>query len=346
MNRKVFQGLLVILFFVLGVISGDSVAGFVFWFFSGIIVLVNGADYLVNGASNLASNLRVPPLIIGLTIVAFGTSLSELAVSAIASYSGNVGISIGNVVGSNILNIALVLGITAIIYPLKVRSSTIKKETPFMIISAVVMIILCFNFLDFSPNPFVIGRIDGLLMFLVFIGFIYYLLKTTKREKKFHIPFIGNKHEHTWKLIIIIILGLAGILVGAQLLIQSSVGIARIYGISEIIIGLTIVALGTSLPELATNVSAALKKHADIAVGNIVGSNISNTLLVLGVAAMIRPIPVDLTFITFDIAAMMIISLVLMVFIITKKKISRIEGIALVLFYAVYAGYLGISILV
>ncbi|MBN2042457.1 MAG: calcium/sodium antiporter [Candidatus Aenigmarchaeota archaeon] len=345
MNSKGIQGFLVVLLFALGIFFNATTAGFVFWFLSGLIVLVNGADYLVNGASNLASNLRVPPLIIGLTIVAFGTSLSELAVSAIASFYGNVGISVGNVVGSNILNIGLVLGITAIIYPLKVQNSTVKKETPFMILSGVIMIILCLNFLDFTPGLFVIGRIDGLMMFAIFIGFIYYLIKTTKRKKDFpiHLP---RKHEKTWRLILLIIFGLAGILIGAQLLIQSSVGIARIYGISELIIGLTIVALGTSLPELATNISAALKKQHDIAVGNIVGSNISNTLLVLGVAAMIRPIPVDLSFMTLDITVMMVISLILMLFIFTKRELSRTEGIALVLFYAIYASYLMFSVMV
>ncbi len=328
-----------------GFLLYGSPVGFSLLFVSGIIVLVNGADYLIDGASGAASRLRVSPLLIGLTIVAFGTSFSEVVVSAMASFFGNSGISIGNVVGSNILNIALVLGITAIIYPLAVRKSTIRIETPFMIISGLVMIFLCFNFLDFSPLPFVLGRIDGIIMLLMFTGFIYYVVKKAKEGRETFVPVPGVKKGKTWKLAAMLVLGLAGIFIGAQLIIDSSVGLAGAFGISETIIGLTIVALGTSLPELATNTAAALKRRADIAVGNIVGSNISNTLLVLGIASLIRPIPVNLSFVIFDMAAMMMLFFILMVFIATGKKLSRREGIALIVFYAIYAAYLVFSLL-
>lgn len=345
MHPKTIQLLTFIILFTVGLLAIPNPVNFGIIFIPGLIILVNGADYLVDSASKLAKKFGISPLIIGLTIVAFGTSFSELAVSTLASFFGSPGISIGNVIGSNILNIALILGITALIYPLSVKSSTIKRETPFMILAGIFMIILSLNFLDFTGDQFVIGRIDGLILILLFVGFIFYLFRTAKKQRRRKKKPGKKVKENTLRLIAVIVLGFAGILLGAQMLIYSSVGIAAYFGISETIIGLTIVAIGTSLPELATNIAAALKKEADIAVGNIVGSNISNTLLVLGAAALINPIPVAMGMIMLDMAAMMILFILLMVLITTGQKLEKKEGIVLLTFYLVYAGYLVISVM-
>ncbi|MDD5103849.1 MAG: calcium/sodium antiporter [Candidatus Peribacteraceae bacterium] len=255
----------------------------------GFVLLVKGADWLVDGASAIAKRFGISDLAIGLTIVAFGTSAPELIVNIVASAQGNSDIAIGNVLGSNIANILLILGVSAMIAPVVVQRSTVRKEIPFSLLAAVLLFVMANDALVDGYTHSELSRSDGLALLGFFILFLAYTAGLKLESSKGLSD--GKKPPSAPISFLLILLGLVGLVAGGKLTVDSAVVIARSLGMSEALIGLTIIAVGTSLPELATSAVAAMKKKADIAVGNIVGSNIFNIFLILGVSATIRPLP-------------------------------------------------------
>jgi len=303
----------------------------------GLAVLIKGADWLVSGASALAKKYHVSDLVIGLTIVAFGTSAPELVVNVIASSQNFNDIVLGNVLGSNIANLFLILGITGIIYPLVVQSSTTWKEIPLSLLAVVILFLLANNFFILD-NP-VISRLDGLFLFLMFGLFMFYVYRLTKTDKT---PVeVEVNVMSSFKMITLIVIGLAGLILGGRLVVNNAVEIATILGLSEKIIGFTIVAIGTSLPELATSVVAALKKNTNIAVGNIIGSNIFNIFLVIATSAVVSPVTFNPVF-NIDIYLLAGGTLFLFIAMFTggKKKLDRWEATILLLIYLGYTAML------
>lgn len=306
---------------------------------AGIALVMIGANGLVDGASSIAKKFKISNLVIGLTVVAFGTSTPELAVSLLSSLNGNTDIAIGNVVGSNILNIFLILGISSLIYPIVVHSNTIWKEIPMSLLAIIILIVTANEvFLDGSGIS-QITRSDAIILLSFFIIFMYYSFgvarKTTEHTET------DVKEMAVTKSIIFIVFGLIGLYFGGQFIVESAIKIAKSFNISESVIGLTIVAGGTSIPELATSVVASYKKNSDIAVGNVVGSNIFNVFFILGVCGLITPLPLgNITMV--DLLVALLASLLLFLFCFTFKgrKINRVEGIVFLLIYMVYTYYL------
>lgn len=254
----------------------------------GLLLLVKGADWLVDGASSLAARLGVAPIVIGLTIVAFGTSMPELVVNLFASWSGNTDIAIGNVVGSNIVNILLILGIAGCICPLAVKSNTVWKEVPMALLAMVLVWVMANDVLVAGNGPDRLDRIDGLVLIAFFIIFLYYTFGISKVDAGTAEEVAKHSVPRSW---VLSLGGIAALAVGGKFAVEGAVIIAESLGVSERVIGLTIVAIGTSLPELLTSAMAAYRKNADIAVGNVVGSNIFNVFWILGVSSTIRPLP-------------------------------------------------------
>ena len=290
----------------------------------GFTMLIKGADWFVDGASGIATKFGIPQLVIGLTIVAMGTSAPEAAVSISAAIGGSADITIGNIVGSNILNIFIILGISAVITTLAVASSTIKYETPFMILVTILLLVLG---LDGT-----IGLIDGIILIAAFIAYLTYLFIMAKKNKEDQPE---AKQMAIWKAILLTIIGLALIILGSNVTVDAATAIATAFGVSERFIGLTIVALGTSLPELFTSVSAARKHNADIAIGNIVGSNIFNILFVVGISSVIVPVPFASNFI-FDTIVAIVAAALLLVCCLKTKSLKRPAGILMLICYAAY----------
>ena len=301
----------------------------------GFGLLIKGADFLVLGSSSLARRFNIPELIIGLTIVAFGTSAPELVVSIVASLKGLNDITFGNIIGSNIFNLLFILGISALFLPIKVQHSTIVKEVPYSVIAALVLFILANDHLYSENRPNRIGTVDGLIMLSFFLFFLFYIFRNMKNDNQEII--IDPKAYSLWKTLLLIILGLTGLVIGGRMSVNNAVDIAKHLNISERIIGLTIVAIGTSLPELATSAVAAYRKNSDIAVGNVVGSNIFNIFFVLPVSALIHPLPYQLTFNT-DITVLIAGTVILLFFTYSGKKavIERWEGLLLALGFIGY----------
>jgi cation:H+ antiporter len=307
--------------------------------FAGFVALIFGADKLVDAASSLAKKLGIPSIVIGLTIVAFGTSAPELVVNVFAAVNNSTEMVLGNVLGSNIFNVLAILGISSIIYPLTVKRNTTWLEIPLSLLAAVAVLFIANDmFLDSAVSN-LISRSDGLLLLLFFSIFLVYNLMIAKG---------GNDDEETetkdytyLKAILFIALGMGGLILGGRLIVTSAVGIAQAFGLSERIIGLTIVSVGTSLPELATSVAAVRKKNVDIAIGNVVGSNIFNIFLILGVSTIITPLHVSASSFT-DIIVNIGAGLLLFIFIFVGKgrQLARWEGIVFVLLYLAYLGLL------
>ncbi|MBU4486650.1 MAG: calcium/sodium antiporter [Candidatus Delongbacteria bacterium] len=301
----------------------------------GFIPLIYGADLLVDSASSLAKKFNIPNIVIGLTIVAFGTSAPELIVNIFASVDHNSDIVLGNIVGSNIFNILGILGISAIIYPLSVKTNTTWIEIPLCLLSAVILLVIANDqFLD-NSNSSMIARIDGIILLAFFVIFIVYNIQMMKTGSFDEV--VPVKSYSISKAILLIILGLIGLVIGGKIIVFYATKFAVELGISQRIIALTIVSLGTSLPELATSAVAAKKKNVDIAIGNIVGSNIFNAFYVLGTSAVIYPVlPQAMS--NFDLMVNVVASLVLFVFIFTGKdrKIDKLEGYILLSLYIIY----------
>lgn len=316
---------------------------------AGILALVAGGELLVRGAVSIAVRFRISTLVVGMTIVSFGTSLPELLVSLKAMMSGHPGIAIGNVVGSNIANIALVLGITAMIFPIKVSRNSYVIDWPVLMLST--LMVFGFMWLNYDPlmsGDFVtsINWMNGLVMVSVLVGFSYFLIwKSRKTNKAKHLEMETEPEapkNSMVKDVIFILVGSIGLSYGAHLLVEGTVGLASVLGISDYIISVTIVAFGTSLPELMTSVVAAFKKHSDLSVGNLIGSNIFNILGILGITSFFKTIPISNLVYTVDMWWVIAIALLALPMMITRKRISKIEGLILFLCYCLYI-YLTVS---
>lgn len=292
----------------------------------GFVMLMKGADWFVEGASQIADRLGIPQLVIGLTIVAMGTSLPEAAVSISAAIQGSAEITIGNVVGSNIMNVLVILGLTAVVCVIPVQKSTVRYEIPFMILITAVL-----AGLGLADNQ--VSRPEGLILWAFMILYLFYLLRMAKNGTGGEEA--GGKKRPIWLLILMVLVGAAMIVFGSDITVDAATAIAKIFGMSERFIGLTIVAFGTSLPELVTSVTAALKGKTDIAVGNIVGSNIFNILFVVGTTALITPVAYNSVFLVDSIIAVAA-ALFLFLCVFRNKKLGRLGGI---LMLAAYAGY-------
>lgn len=305
---------------------------------AGFVLLTAGANLLIKGAAGLAARLNVSDLVIGLTVVAFGTSMPEMVVNMVAAVRGNTEIAITNVLGSNSFNTYVILGLAALFYPLPAQKSTIRTEIPMSLFAALAVLVLGSG-LFFYP---VIGlsRTDGVLLMVCFAGFMIYILRLAKQGKA-PLPEEGYVPIPIGKAILFVLAGLAALALGAEMIVRSAIRMATSWGVSEAVVGVTIVALGTSLPELATSVVAAYRKSSDIAVGNIIGSNIFNVFLVLGISSVIRPLPAYGNLVT-DAAVAATGSLMLLVFLGTGKKrtLNRTHGILLLLVYAVYLAWI------
>lgn len=309
----------------------------IFFIIVGFALLVLGADWLVNGASSIAKKFHIPEIIIGLTIVSIGTSMPELFVSTTSALEGLSDMSIGNVVGSNLCNLLLILGLSTIIKPVKFQKETRLFEIPMCLIFTVIFIVLC-------NTGGTINKVEAVLLLLLFLLFITYTIfmakKQSSQEKQEEVK-TQKKLLTILKDILWIILGVIGLKIGGDLAVDNAVNIANYFGVSEKIIGLTILAVGTSLPELVTSVTAAIKGNSDIAIGNIIGSNIFNMLLIIGVAAFINPISYNFSY-NMDLIVLVVATLILALFpvIPPKNEMSRANGIIYFLMYVGYIGYL------
>jgi cation:H+ antiporter len=309
----------------------------------GLIALVGGAELLVKGAATIATRLGIAPVVVGLTVVAFGTSAPEFAVSIGASLSNNTDMSLGNVVGSNTANVLLILGMSATVSGLVVTQQIVRIDIPIMVLVSVVVYLLALN------NS--IGRVEGALMFASLLVYIAWLVRNARKESKVVLEEYDQSVEELeddvidrpmWVLVLLIAAGLAALVLGSNLLVSSATDVAEWFGVSDLIIGLTVVAIGTSLPELATSVLAAMRGQRDIAVGNVLGSNLFNLLGVLGLAGVLAPagIPVSQEALSLDLPVMLVSALVLVPICWNGFMIKRWEGFLLMAYYFAYIAYL------
>ena len=307
----------------------------IFLLILGFVFLIKGADIFVDGASSTAQNFKVSKMLIGLTIIAFGTSAPEFAVSMSALASGSTDMVLGNVIGSCITNSLLILGIAAIINPIKVKQNTVKKELPLCLLfsTALVVLFLDTKLADGVSNQ--ITRADGIIILLFFSIFLYYLISLTKHKKAS--IFEEKPKFKLWKSLLFVVVGLIGIIIGSDLVVDNAIEIAKVLGLSERLIALTIIAIGTSLPELVTTIVSAKKGEQDLLLGNIIGSNIFNICVVLGIPVIIYGTLTPASFLLIDLVMLILSSLMLFIFAETKHTITRMQGfIMLVAFIAYY----------
>lgn len=306
----------------------------------GFVLLIKGADFFVEGSSSVAKKFNVPSLIIGMTIVAMGTSLPELAVSVTASITGNNTLAVSNVSGSNIFNLMVVCGACALFAPLTIEKNTLMKEFPFSIVCAGLLVVLGFIGMK-------LGRVDGIILLVIFVAYLFWMIYSAKKARSEGDKFETEEEEMAeeikilpmWKCLLYIVGGMIAIKFGGDFVVNGASSIAAGFGLSQTLIGLTIVALGTSLPELVTSIVAARKNEVDMAVGNAVGSNIFNILMVLGISSAISPVALIRENII-DIVLLMVFSVMVWIFAGTRKKIERKEGIIMVVVYLVYCAYI------
>ena len=313
----------------------------------GVALVLWGADRLTEGASSLARGLHVPEIVIGLTIVAAGTSAPELFVSMVSAFKGTSDLAVGNVLGSNIINTMLIVGCSAVVAPMAVAPSTVKKDIPFAVVASFLLFMLCFDDMD-SPHLWGndISRSDGIILLIGFLIFMIYTFQSAKKqglmpteeelEENSELP---KDYSKLWRNLSFIVLGLACLIIGSNLFVDAASYVAYRYGVRQSVVGLTIVAGGTSLPELATSVVAAYKGRSAIAIGNVLGSNVFNILLVLGMTAVVHPMRImGITIV--DLMMMLVSVGILWLFAYTKYSVSRREGVLLILGFLAYMGWL------
>lgn len=313
----------------------------------GVALVLWGADRLTEGASSLARGLHVPEIVIGLTIVAAGTSAPELFVSMVSAFKGTSDLAVGNVLGSNIFNTMLIVGCSAVVAPMAVAPSTVKKDIPFAVVASFLLFMLCFDDMD-SPHLWGndISRSDGIILLIGFLFFMIYTFQSAKKqglmpteeelEENSELP---KDYSKLWRNLSFIVLGLACLIIGSNLFVDAASYVAYRYGVRQSVVGLTIVAGGTSLPELATSVVAAYKGRSAIAIGNVLGSNVFNILLVLGMTAVVHPMRImGITIV--DLMMMLVSVGILWLFAYTKYSVSRREGVLLILGFLAYMGWL------
>lgn len=307
----------------------------------GFVFLVKGADIFVEGSSSIAKKFKVPSIIIGLTIVAMGTSLPEAAVSVTASIANKNALAVSNVIGSNIFNLMMVIGVCAIMTPVAVNKATLKRDFPFSVICAILLLILG------VIGPMSLGHADGVIFLILFAGFIGLMIHSAMKASKAGNAIASEEIEAAeeikimpvWKSLLFIVIGAVGIILGGDVVVDSASNIAAKFGMSQTLIGLTIVSVGTSLPELVTSIVAARKNEVDMALGNAIGSNVFNILFVLGIAGAISPMAF-LNENVIDIVILLVFSLIVWLFAWTKKEIKRGEGLIMVLLYVLYVVYI------
>jgi cation:H+ antiporter len=318
---------------------------------AGLFLLAKGADLLVDGASHLAFALGVTPLFVGLTIVSFGTSAPELSINLLAARAGSADIALGNVLGSNIANMALITGVSAVVHPIQVQSAIIVREIPFLYLTSLALWFLADD-RRFQPGAQsdLLSRGDGLTLLLFFTIFLYYLVAGARAGRpQASAPLAEEVVEvqelrrppGTTRALLMVVLGLVGVVLGGQWVVQGSTTLARAFGWSEALIAVTLVAVGTSLPELVTSVVAARRGAADVALGNVVGSSIFNNVAILGFTAMISPLPINPRLLV-DLGIMFLVSTALYLFTLNRRIIDRWEGALLVLGYVAYLGYVAL----
>lgn len=305
----------------------------------GFILLIKGADFFVDGSSSVARILRIPSVIIGLTIVAFGTSMPEASVSITAAIKGANELALSNVIGSNIFNLLVVTGVCAVIRPMAITQSVMKKEFPFSIVITLALLLMCLDQVIFGADSAVISQINGVVLLILFVVFLASTIRDSLKSRRDTAEDDEPKTMSPVASTLYILAGLAGIVLGGDLVVDSATAIAKSFGLSEIFIGLTIVALGTSLPELVTSIVAAHKGENDIALGNVVGSNIFNILLILGASSALNPVLVSQDSV-WDIVVLIASSILVFVFCLTKKTLSRVEGIIMLLVYAGFFAFI------
>lgn len=308
----------------------------------GFLLLVKGADLFVDGASSIAKRLRIPSLIIGLTIVAFGTSAPELAVSVTAALKGSNDIALGNVVGSNMFNLLVVIGVSAMICPLHVEKSMIKKDYPLSVLAAALLALLVMDQFIRKSAVMSLDRLDGIVLLAGFSLFMYLTIREGLAKRKESLEAQEEEPQAKYGFLVSIVLsivGLAGIIFGGDMTVNSAKEIARYLGLSEALIGLTIVAIGTSLPELVTSIMASRKGESDIALGNAVGSNLFNILFILGTSCTILPMKISPTYL-YDIGLLLLVSILVFIPIAKKQKVSRGLGTVMTGIYVLYTVYL------
>lgn len=300
----------------------------------GLIVLIVGGDYLVKGSSSIALRLHLSPLVVGLTIVAFGTSAPELLISIQSALKGSPDIAMGNVVGSNICNLALVLGLTAVINPVKVKTNSIKIDWPVTMGSSLLLYLIV--------REGSIVAYEGILFIVILLLYLFFIIKQSRKNIKATNKIL-NKDEipdtpakQIWKDIVFILIGCVGLYFGSEWFVNSAKDLALNLGVEERVVGLTIVALGTSLPELSTAAVASYKGHTDLAIGNLMGSNIFNILSILGITSIIHEIPVHIDILNKDIIWMLLVTLIILPLMITRREVGRVDGFILMAIYVIY----------
>ena len=302
----------------------------IFLFCLGIALLYLGSEWMVKGAASLALSLSIRPIIVGLTVVAFATSAPELLVSLIAAVKGFSGVSLGNILGSNVANIGLVLGASALVRSLAVDKKLVRREIPFMIGVSGLFWLVCLDGW--------IGRVDGIILLAGLAFFLILGIMTAKKSENTKDEVPAQKGKKVFWYIFLMLIGMGGLVAGAHLVVNSAIFIARQLGLSEVFIGLSIVAVGTSLPELATSVVAGARGEYDISIGNVVGSNVFNVCMVIGTVGMFNPMSVDMRLMRFEFPAMFLLSLILLVFARTGFTLSRVEGLFFILSFFLFIG--------
>ncbi|MGX4599651.1 calcium/sodium antiporter [Faecalimicrobium sp. JNUCC 81] len=320
----------------------------------GFILLVKGADIFVDGSSSIAKILKIPPIIIGLTIVAFGTSAPEAAVSITASINGQNGMAIGNVIGSNIFNLLMVVGASGFISTLLVEKSILSRELPFVLITSILLIVLSADIFISGPSSYTLSRMDGAILLILFAGFVYYLVSSALKSRNSSLNddetsldievidrdiMVQQKSSPMSKSIFLSVVGILAIILGGKIVVDCASNIASSFGISDHLIGLTVVAIGTSLPEFVTSIVAATKGESDLALGNVIGSNIFNILFVLGISALISPMTIDPK-LFIDGAIMIIATIITFLFAYRKNNVNKYESLTLMILYVAYMAYL------
>lgn len=310
---------------------------YIVYFLTGFVLLYYGANFLVNGSSSIAVSFGVKKIVVGLTLVAFGTSMPEFVVSLFSAIEKVDNISVGNIIGSNLANVLLVLGISSVVRPIKAKRRIFILDFPVLLVITAIFIIFCYN-----------GRLvfyEGAILLILFIIYISFIIANRKVREEGDIKVKDVERGHVVKNLALSFLGLGGLVIGGNLTVRGAIGLARAFGISELIIGLTIVALGTSLPELFTSVIAVVKKEDEISIGNIIGSNLFNTAFVLGIIPMIYSLKIDTSVIKFENPFMMVVTILLFVFLFIGKKLSRIEGVFLLILYVLFILNLGFRLI-
>ena len=308
---------------------------YLLYFLAGFILLYYGADFLVRGSSSIAASLGVKKIVVGLTIVALGTSMPEFVVSFFAAVKKVDDVSVGNIVGSNLANILLVLGLSSVIRPIKVKRRVFILELPVLLLITVMFVLFC---MDGALEGY-----EGALMLIVFVVYMTFIIANRRVRYSADIDLVPMEKGHIIRNTFFTVLGLLGLVIGGQLTVRGAIGLARAVGISELVIGLTIVALGTSLPELFTSVVAVIKKEDEISIGNIIGSNLFNTAFVLGIVPMIYSLKIDAHVIRFENILLLCITILFAVFLFIGRSLSRFEGVILLLLYVLFILNLGFN---